>query len=237
MKSKVAIFVCFAAAAGAAHAQAEFNPFTGARVETEQVKGLIELQREKNNLAKEKLEARRLDFQTKNVDKVLQVELRKLIAPAGSSGMSNFNQDPLLQGLAQRQAKPKVEQLKGEQPADPMPIVLRGAGGPQSVPVSQVPKLVMVMDNGQTKRAVVEHLGQAHTVRVGDRTPLGTVSAIEKDAITIGGKKMTIDKTVVAINNPDAQNNASMGGGKAPNTQGMPDMTGMPPGIRTGLVR
>lgn len=235
MKSKIAFFMCLAAAAGVA--QAEVNPFTGARTETEQVKGLIELQREKNNLSKEKLEARRIEFQTKNVDKVMEVELRKLLTPPGGGGVGSFNQDPLMQSLAKRQAQPKAEPAKVAPPADPMPIMLRGMGSPTSVPVSQAPKLVMVMDNGQTTQAVVEHLGQAHTVRVGDRTPLGAVSSIDRDSITIGGKKMAIDKAVVALNNPDAQDTASMGGGKSAAGQAMPTPVGMPPGARTGVVR
>lgn len=235
MRSKIALVMCIAAAAGTA--QAEINPFTGAKVETEQVKGQIELQREKNNLSKEQIEARRLEFQAKNVDKVMEAELRKMITPPGG-GMGNFNQDPLLQSLAKKQAPPKIEPPKIELADDAMPFMPRGMGGAKSIPVSQAPKLVMVLDNGQTKQAVIEHLGQAHTVRVGDNTPLGNVSSIDKDAIMIGGKKMMIDKTVVAINNPDAQDPGSMGGGKTQGGQGMATPPqGMPPGARTGVIR
>lgn len=235
MKSKIALVMYFAAAAGTAHA--EVNPFTGVKVETEQVKGQIELQREKNSLSKEQIEARRLEFQAKNVDKVMEAELRKMLNPPGSGGAGNFNQDPLMQALAKKPAPPKVEPPKVDPMVD-MPFMPRGMemGGPKSMPVSQAPKLVMVLDNGHTKQAVVEHLGQAHTVRVGDSTPLGTVSSIDRDAIMIGGKKMTLDKTVVAINNPDAQDPGSMGGGKVQG--GQPAiLPGMPPGARPGVVR
>lgn len=233
MKSKIAFALCLATVAGVA--QAEVNPFTGTRVETERVKGETELQREKNILSKEQIEAQRLAFQAKNVDKVMEAELRKMLTPPGGGSM-NLNQDPLLQSLAKKPAPKKVEPPKAEAPVDPMAFAMRGMGGAKSVSVSQAPKLVMVLDNGQTKQAVVEHLGQSHTVRVGDSTPLGVVSSIGKDAITIGGKKMALDKSVIAINNPDAQNAGSMGGGKVPGGAGLSPQIGMPPGAMPGMA-
>lgn len=231
-----------------ANVQADTNPFTGTSVETEQVRSQLELQREKNSLSKEELEAKRLQFQAKHSEKVMMADLKKMLAPPASARMpGDYPSDSALPGKAKKPAaKPPAEMGAL---VDAMAGAFAGmtggapgmARGPRSAQVSWAPKLVAVMDNGRERVAVVESGGEATTVAVGDRMAMGDVTDIGEGSITIGGKVLVIDKAVVAMNNPDAQDAASLTGGKSPtNPFGAPAMGGggiMPTGFQPGMIR
>lgn len=229
MKHGIAILACVFAAQ-AAYAESVFNPFTGVAVEKEQLKRQVDVQREMNNLSKEKLESARIDFQLKNVDKIMRAEMNKMLSSAAPVSMPG---EPLTQVIPPRQTKqgkPKV--LKMDHPAETAP------GFSPAPPVPSQPRLVMVLDDGRSRIAVIEHIGQTHNVRTGDATPLGQVSSIENDSVVIGGNRLSIDKMVVAVNNPDIQDVGSMGGGKSPSgiaMRGMPQQGMLPPPPAGGI--
>lgn len=103
----------------------------------------------------------------------------------------------------------------------------------KSMPVSWAPKLVAVMDTGRGRIATIESGGEATTVAVGDRMAIGAISEIGAEFVIVGGKTLYLDQGVIAMSNPDAQDPASLTGGKAPTKQGGMPPTGpiMPPGF------
>lgn len=233
-----------------AHAEnIETNPFTGARVETEQIRAQLEYQREKNSLSKEKLEEKRIEFQTKHAEKVMLADLKKMLAPTGSAAVLPGNY-PAESALPPKAGSKKAITKPGSGKPDDVIGAMDGAfmgmtdgatamaGTSRSAPVSWSPKLVAVMDNGRGRVAVIESGGEATTVSVGDSMAIGEVTDIGDNSVTIGGKTLVIDKTVVALNNPDSQNPASLTGGKAPTGPTSPMQGGIaPPGFQPGLVR
>lgn len=243
MKFKLSLIA--AAVMFSAVAHAETNPFTGARVETEQVKAKLELQREKNALSKEELEAKRIEFQAKHADKVMLADLNKMLAPTPGAYPSALDSLPMAAPAGKKPAaKPSVKpviDLDGQMAglADgaavtPRVIVQKPAQ------VSWSPKLVAVLDNRRERLAVIESGGEATTVAVGDRMAIGVVTEIGEGSVTVGGKTLLVDRTTVALNNPDAQDPASLTGGRVPGGGGSPAAPGggiRPPGFQPGLVR
>ena len=225
-------------------ASAETNPFTGVSVETEQVRAQLELQREKNNLSKEQLEAKRIEFQSKHSEKVLMADLRKTLSPPGSSlammldGLPTAGDGPGKRPAPSpaRKALPKPEKALENLEVGGLGLAARPSEG-RSMPVSWAPKLVAVMDTGRGRIATIEAGGEATTVAVGDRIAIGAVSEIGDASVTVGGRTLYLDRGVIATNNPDVQDAASLTGGKAPTKAGglpppgailPPDFSGMP---------
>lgn len=223
---------------------AETNPFTGVSVETEQVRAQLELQREKNNLSKEQLEAKRIEFQTKHSEKVLMADLRKTLSPPGSSvammldGLPTAGEGPGKKSTAipARKVLPKPEKALDNLDLSGLGLAARPTEG-RSMPVSWAPKLVAVMDTGRGRIATIESGGEATTVAVGDRMGMGAVSEIGDAFVTVGGRTLYLDRAVIATNNPDVQDAASLTGGKAPTKPSIlppagailpPDFSGMP---------
>lgn len=210
-------------------ATAETNPFTGISVETEQIRAQLELQREKNSLSKEQLEAKRIEFQTKHSDKVLMADLRKTLTPQGSSvammldGLATAGDRPGKPPASARKVMPKPEKIPASLEAPGLALDMRAPQG-RSMTVSWAPKLVAVMDTGRGRIATIESGGEATTVEVGDRMAIGAVSEIGDGFVVVGGRTLYLDKTVIATNNPDVQDAASLTGGKAPTRP-----TGIPP--------
>lgn len=234
-----------------ANAAAETNPFTGTRIETEQTKAQLELQQEKNKLAKENLEAKRIEFQIKHSDKVMTADLKKILSPPGAAGVSmpGFPDDGALPKPKSKTAAKPVPKPAPDPAAGMMEAMVGmfgealsgapGAGmGRKSMPVSFAPKLVAVMDNGRERVAVIESGGEATTVAVGESMGIGVVTEIGDDMVVVGGKNLYLDKAVVASNNPDAHDPASLTGGKSPSgspSSPVPPGAIYPPGFQPGV--
>lgn len=186
-------------------AQAEdVDPFTGQTLAIEQTRAMVELTKEQNDLLDEQTKKARAEFMLKNSDKVFAAELHKQLEQSNGGGNGGYGGGYPTAKFPEpehgKKHKVSVDIVFPTLPVQPQP-----AAQPSG------PRLMGVLQQGGSRVAMIDNMGEVNYAKAGDNVAgLGVVSAIGDSEAMIGGRMFAVQ--TLAVSDVDKQDIKQLAG-------------------------